>query len=194
MSAAEELKTTMVAFPRPLTYADLVEMPDDGKRREIIGGELIVSPAPTAGHQDVVANLHILLHEYAREHGGHIYLAPFDVVLGRYDVVQPDLLYISASRPRVPLEKHALEEPPDLVVEVVSPGTGWIDRTRKMALYATFGVPEFWITDPVRRVVVVHVLQGEEYSAVEPDADGLIPSQALAALRVDPKAVFSGLE
>ena len=194
MSATGELKTTMAAFPRPLTYADLREMPDDGKRREVIGGELIVSPAPTAGHQDVVANLHILLHGYTREHGGHVYLAPFDVVFGLYDVVQPDLIYISAARPRVPLDKHALEEPPDLVVEVVSPGTGWTDRTRKMALYATSGVPEFWIADPVRRLIVVHYLQGEEYRAVEPSADGLIASRVLPNLRIDPDAVFAGLD
>jgi Uma2 family endonuclease len=182
----------MIAFPRPLTYADLLDMPDDGKRREIIGGELVVSPAPTAGHQDVVGNLFIILHTFANEQGGHVYLAPFDVVLGRYDVVQPDLLFITASRPRVPEDEHALDGPPDLVVEVASPGTGWTDRTRKMALYAISGVPEFWVADPMRRILTVHVLEGEEYRAVEPEADGSISSPTLPGLRIDLAEVFAG--
>ena len=99
---------------RPLTYDDLITMPDDGVRREVIGGELVVNPAPTAGHQDVVANLYVLLRAFAFESGGHVYFAPFDVLLGRFNVVQPDLLYLSLSRPRVSSEKHAYEGPPDL--------------------------------------------------------------------------------
>jgi len=179
---------------RPLTYDDLVTMPDDGVRREVIGGELVVNPATTAGHQDVVGNLHILLRTFSLESGGHVYLAPFDVLLGRFNVVQPDLLYLSPARPRVPQDKHALEGPPDLVVEVVSPGTGWIDRTRKMALYASSMVPEYWIVDPVHRSLSVHSLKGDDYGMIEPDADGLIASCELPGLLVDPAVVFAGLD
>ncbi len=179
---------------RPLTYDDLITMPDDGVRREIIGGELVVNPVPTAGHQDVVANLHVLLRTYALASGGHVYLAPFDVRLGRFNVVQPDLLYLSPSRPRVSSEKHALEGPPDLVVEVVSPGTGWSDRTWKMALYASSLAPEYWIVDPVYRSIAVNILEGDDYAMVEPDADGLIPSRELPGLLVDPAVVFAGLD
>ncbi len=184
----------MIATQRPLTYADLMDMPDDGIRREVIGGELRLPPAPTAGHQDVVGNIYLILRTYGRESGGHVYLAPSDVLLGHFDIVQPDLLFLSVGRERVPPDRHAIEGPPDLVVEVISPGTGWIDRTRKMALYATYRVPEYWIADPLRRVIVVNVLEGEEYVAVQPDADGLIASRALPGLRVDPAEVFAELD
>jgi Uma2 family endonuclease len=63
-----------------------------------------------------------------------------------------------------------------------------------MALYATFRVPEYWIADPLRRVIVVNVLDGEEFVAVEPDEDGLIASRMLPGLRVDPDVVFAGLD
>jgi Uma2 family endonuclease len=184
----------MIASQRPLTYADLLDMPDDGVRREVIGGELRMPPAPTAGHQEVVGNLHIILRTYALSFGGRVLLAPFDVLLGHFDIVQPDLLFLSVGRERIPSDQHAVEGPPDLVVEVISPGTGWVDRTRKMALYATFRVPEYWIADPLRRVIVVNVLDGEEFVAVEPDEDGLITSRMLPGLRVDPAEVFAGLD
>lgn len=179
---------------RPLTYDNLLEMPDDGKRREVIGGELIVNPAPTAGHQDVVGNLYVLLRTYALASGGHVYLAPFDLLLGRFNVVQPDLMYLSPSRPRVPKEKHALEEPPDLVVEVLSPGSVSIDRARKMALYASFLITKYWIADPMHRLFEVNVLAGDEYAIVEPDAGGLFASREFSGLRIDPAVVFAGLD
>lgn len=91
----------MIALQRPLTYADLVKIPDDGMRREIIGGELIVNPAPTTGHQRVVGYLYRLLSAYADDRGGEAFFAPVDVLLGRFNVVQPDLIFLSAAQPRV---------------------------------------------------------------------------------------------
>jgi Uma2 family endonuclease len=184
----------MSAIPRPLTYDDLLAMPDDGMRREVIGGTFFEIPAATAGHQVVVGNLLILLYTYAREYGGHMYPAPFDVVLGPSDIVQPDLLFLLATRPRVPQDPHAFNGSPDLVIEVISPGTAQTDHRRKMALYTSAKVPEYWIADPVRHQLVVYVLDGEEYIAVEPDADGLIASSILSGLRVDPAEVFAGLD
>lgn len=184
----------MSALQRPLTYDDLLDMPDDGTRREVIGGELIVNPAPTAGHQDVVGNIYVILRTYAQENGGHVYLAPFDVLLGRFNVVQPDLVYLSPAQPRVSSDRHLFEGTPELVVEVISPGTGWIDRARKMALYATAGVAEYWIADPERRLIAVHVLNGDEYKAADPDATGLVSSVVLPGLWVNPADVFAGLD
>ena len=183
----------MITAERPLTYDDLIELPDDGLRREVIGGELIVSPAPTAGHQKVVGNLYVMLDAFTRENGGQVYLAPFDVVLGPTDIVQPDLIYLAPTRPRVPQDQHALMGTPDLVVEVLSPGTGRVDRTTKLSLYAAVGVPEYWIADPVERLLVVHVLASEDYIRVEPNDDGSITSSVLTGMRIDPDEVFTGL-
>jgi len=183
----------MIATLRPLTYDDLLDMPDDGQRYEIIRGELIVNPAPTWGHQEVVGRLFQLLKNYAREtKGGQVGLAPFDVRLGRHDAVQPDLVFLSAARGRVPWDDNSIEYAPDLVVEVISPSSRRNDRVRKMALYADSGVPEYWIADPLEQTLIVNVLLGEGYATVAPDADGSINSPTLAGLRVHPAEIFAG--
>src|SRR5919107_3192891 len=184
----------MIATLRPLTYDDLRDMPDDGQRYEIIGGELIVTPAPTSGHQRVLRRLVRMLDDYANQfNAGEVFFAPFDVVLSRNDAVEPDLVFLSAARPRVPNEDNSIDYAPDLVVEVVSPSSRRVDRVRKMALYARSGVPEYWIVDPGERTLVVNLLQGEEYVPVVPNSDGLLTSPTLPGLRVDPSEVFSSL-
>jgi hypothetical protein len=82
-----------------LTYADLVAMPEDGKRHELIDGEHYVTPAPTTRHQLVLAHLHLDLGGYVEANGlGQVFFAPLDVVLSDYDVVEPDLLFVSTER------------------------------------------------------------------------------------------------
>ena len=142
----------MIATLRPLTYDDLVQMPDDGQRREALGGELIVYPAPRRDHQEVVANLDWLVQQFLRASGlGRVYTHPVDVYLGRHDIVQPDLVVIRDSRLSIYRPEGIVTEPPDIVVEIQSPRTRGIDLVRKMALYARSGVPEYWIADPEQR-------------------------------------------
>jgi Uma2 family endonuclease len=184
----------MIATLRPLTYDDLKDMPDDGQRYEIIGGELLVTPAPTSNHQRVVGRIFRLLDDYARDtDAGEVFMAPFDVHLGRYDAVQPDLVFVPAIRPRVPGEENSIAYPPGLVVEILSPSTRTADRVKKMALYARSGVPEYWIADPLTRTIAINVLDGEEYVPVQPDADARLASRALPGLTVDPVVIFAGL-
>jgi Uma2 family endonuclease len=184
----------MIATLRPLTYDDLLQLPDDGQRYEIIGGELIVNPAPTSGHQRVLGRLYRLMDDHVRRcDAGEVFIAPFDVLLGHFDAVEPDLVFLSAARPRVPDNQNSIDYAPDLIVEVISPSSRRIDRVRKMALYAQAGVPEYWIADPERRILVINKLQGQDYVPVEPDADGWIASPTLSGFRVDPTEVFSEL-
>jgi Uma2 family endonuclease len=169
-------------------------MPDDGQRYEVIGGELIVNPAPTSNHQRAVGAIYRLLYDHARDHAaGEAFLAPFDVLLGHFDAVQPDIVFVAAARPRVAGERNFIEGAPDLVVEVISPTSRTNDRVRKMALYARSGVPEYWIADPARRSFEVQSLDGEEYRPVEPDDDGLLASRVLPGLCVDSSVVFFDL-
>jgi Uma2 family endonuclease len=185
----------MIATLRPLTYEDLQEMPDDGQRYEVVGGELIVNPAPRREHQEVVANLDWNLQTFLRQSGaGRAYTHPVDVHLGRHDVVQPDLIVIGAAHLDIYRVEGVVEEAPDLIVEVISPSSRRIDRIQKMALYARSGVPEYWIADPERRLLEIHVLAGEEYRLVEPASDGLLDLRALPGLSVDPDEAFAGLE
>jgi Uma2 family endonuclease len=185
----------MIATLRPLTYDDLVQMPDDGNRREVLAGELIVNPAPRRDHQEVAANLDWILQRFLRSSdSGRVYTHPVDVYLGRHDIVQPDLVVIQTSRLDIYRPEGIVQEPPDIVVEILSPSTRGIDLVRKMALYARSGVPEYWIADPEPRMLAINILRGEDYVPVEPDADGSLASPTLPGLQVELAEVFSGLD
>ncbi|MGH9406942.1 MAG: Uma2 family endonuclease [Terriglobia bacterium] len=132
-----------------LTYDDYCRLPDDGKRYEIIDGELFVSPSPFRAHQRVVTRLAYYLTAFLMRQGlGEVFVAPFDVVFSKFDVVEPDLLYVSKARSAVVSEKN-IQGSPDLVVEVLSDSTAATDRSKKLNLYARYGVREYWIIDPV---------------------------------------------
>jgi Uma2 family endonuclease len=155
--------------PAPLTYAQLVRLREklnDHNRYELINGELEVTPAPTTGHQWVVSMLFGLLWNYVREHQlGIVFTAPLDVILTNVDVVEPDIVYLTAEQVKH-LAERAVEEPPTLAVEVLSPSTSRRDRTRKRALYERQGVPHYWIADPRRRTFEAHELRGNHYELV----------------------------
>lgn len=180
---------------RPLTYDDLLTMPDDGKRREIIGGDLLVNPAPRRDHQELVGSLHWILQRFLHStEWGRVYTHPVDVYLGPNDVVQPDLIAIRHSRLDIYRPEGVVAEAPDLVVEILSPSTRRIDLVRKMALYARSGVPEYWVVDPEQRTLTVNVLTGENYVSVKPASDGTIASRTVPELRVDQAEVFARLD
>jgi Uma2 family endonuclease len=185
----------VIATLRPLTYDDLRELPDDGNRYEVIGGDLIVNPAPTSGHQRVLLRLIRMFDDFVRQTGaGEFFVAPFGVQLGRFDAVQPDIVYLSASRPRVANDDISIDYAPDLIVEVTSPSSRRFDRVHKAALYARSGVPEYWIVDPAERTLDVFLLQSEDFVPQQPVTDGSIVSPTLAGLRFDPMKVFCVLD
>ncbi|MGH9396623.1 MAG: Uma2 family endonuclease [Terriglobia bacterium] len=131
-----------------LTYEDLCALPDNGKRYEIINGELFVTPSPRTAHQKAVGNLYYYLSDFVKKSRvGEVFIAPFDVILSDFDVVEPDLLYIAQTRSHVVTEKN-VQGAPDLVIEVISPTTEGRDRSTKLKLYAQFGVKEYWIINP----------------------------------------------
>ena len=134
------------------TYADYKSLPESmSERYELLDGELIMVPAPTTTHQRVSRNLGHLLWAFIREHElGEIFYAPCDVVLGQGDernVVQPDLLFVAKGRADI-IVLEEIRGAPDLVVEILSPGTEEQDRSYKNTLYARSGVKEYWLVDP----------------------------------------------
>ena len=131
-----------------LTYEDFVNFPDDGKRHEIIDGVHYVTPSPATKHQVVTGNLHALIWTHLKQHPiGRIFIAPFDVLLSTFDIVEPDLLYISRERLDILTAKN-VQGSPDLVIEVLSPGMRRTDELTKRKRYEMFGVQEYWIVDP----------------------------------------------
>ena len=130
------------------TYDDLLNFPNDGKRHEIIDGEHYVTPSPNTKHQTICTNLTVVLGTYLKHHPvGAVFVAPFDVVLSDLDVVEPDLLYISRERAGMLTDQH-VRGAPDLVVEILSPGTRKTDEVTKRKLYERFDVREYWVVDP----------------------------------------------
>ena len=142
-------------------YSDLLVMPEDGRRYEIHGGELVVVPSPLPCHQIATVELVTLLHDYGRKSGGIALVAPLDIVFNEYDVVQPDVVFFRAERRHLVQPYSVTRVAPDIAVEVLSPSTAAADRGRKMRMFLRYGVPEYWIVDPVRLQIEVHVLDEE---------------------------------
>ena len=138
------------------TYSELVALPDDQMRHELIDGEHFVSPSPGTRHQLIVWNLVAILGPFLRSNPvGTALAGPFDIKLSLFTVLVPDLVYFTAERfARVVNEKHATAAP-DLVVEILSPGTRRRDKGRKRAVYDREGVREYWMMDPEARSVTV---------------------------------------
>jgi len=136
------------------TYSDLVALPDDQLRHELIDGEHFVSPSPTTTHQEISKRLFRTLDAFVERHRlGEVLYAPFDVKLSAWTVLVPDLVYFTAARfAQVVNEKHATAAP-DLVVEILSPGTRRRDLGLKRAVYDREGVGEYWIVDPAAQTI-----------------------------------------
>lgn len=145
----------------PYRVADYMELPEDGPRFQLMRGWLVREPSPTERHQRAIGNLHVFLRRWVSAgRSGVVYLAPFDVVLSDEDVVQPDILFVSAERRSVVTPKN-VQGAPDLVVEVLSPGTDRRDRVVKLRIYAEAGVREAWVVDPWAETLEVVALQEE---------------------------------
>jgi Uma2 family endonuclease len=150
----------------PFTYAQLVrlrEKLDDHNRYEIIDGDLQVTPAPAPEHQWVSSGFHRVLSTHVWDHRlGMVFSAPLDVLFTDFNVVEPDIVYITAEQIER-IGRRGIEEAPTLVVEVLSPSTTARDRGIKRALYERQGVPHYWLAHPTRRSLEVRELRGSQY-------------------------------
>ncbi len=182
---------TPVVRKQRCTYEDYLNTPDE-ERFELVEGELIMTPSPFTYHQWISKNIEFELESYVRHHGvGRVFDAPYDVCFGDENVLQPDVLFISTERLGIIGEKNA-QGPPDLVVEVLSEGSGYRDLVTKKRLYAEFGVREYWIVDPGEKTVEVLSLTDKTYSLESrfSEADTL-ESPLLPDLRIDLASVFA---
>ena len=170
----------------PYRRPDYEALPDE-PRCELIFGRIYVSPSPSPLHQATLFALAEVLARAAREGGGLQFVAPLDTFLADHSVVQPDLLYISAARRAILQER--VEGAPDLLVEVLSPGTVRRDRGEKLVLYAQSGVREYWIVDPQARQIEFLVNEGGRFVVAMP-VGGEYRSQALPEVRLDLAALW----
>lgn len=157
-------------------YADLAKFPDDHLRREIIDGDLIVTPSPIVRHQKAVGNIFFRLESYSRQSGGGAFVAPLDVYFADDNVVEPDVLFVGQGRSGQITGKY-IKDAPDLVVEVSSPSNRRLELVRKRELYQRFGVPEYWYIDLEADRVEVYRLAVASY----PPPELLYPGESLTS-------------
>lgn len=144
------------------TYEDYLQLPDDGKRYEIIDGVLYVSPSPTTPHQELSKRLQFFLYQLEQAGQGVVYGAPLDVLMPGCTPVQPDLLFLSSEQ-RGMIKKQGIRGAPFLLVEILSPGTRGLDRVKKLNKYASAGVSNYVIVDPEVHSLEWFQLEGEGY-------------------------------
>jgi Uma2 family endonuclease len=182
------------AAHRSWTYEDLLALPDDGLRHELIDGEHYVSPAPTTKHQRVLLKLTLALGNFVERHGsGELFFAPCDVFFSRRDVVEPDLIFVARGGEAVVAEA-CIQGAPDLLVEVLSPSTRKIDEGVKLRLFERTGVGEYWLADPGRATVKIHRRAGEALRAVaelSAEAGDVLTTPLLPGLEVPLRGIFA---
>ncbi len=148
-----------------LTYDDFLLFPDDGKRHELIDGEHYVTPSPNTRHQRISGSLHLLIGNWLEEHPiGKVFYAPLDVVMSAFDIVEPDLVYLSNERAAEIMVPLHLRGAPELLIEIGSLGTRKRDETIKRQLYERMGVSEYWFVDPEIDVVRVYRRKGDRFA------------------------------
>ncbi|PZS12203.1 MAG: hypothetical protein DLM64_05370 [Solirubrobacterales bacterium] len=144
---------------RALDLEDLYATPDDGNRYEILDGALVTSPPPGSAHQIVAAELAALLGEGARSRGLRALFAPLAWRIGPGQVPEPDLMVLTPEA----IGPRAIERPPLLVVEILSPSGRGRDLSEKRLIYAAGRAAWYWIVDPEEPSLAVLRLAGDVY-------------------------------
>jgi Uma2 family endonuclease len=143
----------MPNLKRRWTVDDLLDLPDDGNRYEVIDGELFVTPAPSLNHQRAALLLARLLADYlATEPVGEVLIGPADVTFSRVRMVQPDVFVVPLVNGR---RANRFDDVGRLllVAEVLSPITARADRVAKRLMFREEGVAEYWVIDLDARAV-----------------------------------------
>ena len=146
-----------------LTFEEFRQLPEDGRRYELVRGEVHLTPSPTTKHQIILARLYASLEAYlSKTHLGRVLFAPLDVRLSADTALQPDLIFVAKAHAAI-IQEDYLRGTPDLVVEILSPSTAAHGRATKLPLYAEAGVAEMWIIDPQAKTIEILKLQGNKY-------------------------------
>ncbi|MCL1844316.1 MAG: Uma2 family endonuclease [Defluviitaleaceae bacterium] len=179
---------------RRYTYADYYSWGENAERCELIDGVIYAMSAPTVAHQHIAGNLFVELYIFFKGKRCRPFISPIDVRLnpkGLDDtVVQPDIVVICD--PEKIREGKACVGAPDLVIEVLSPGTTKRDRRIKFLKYEQAGVREYWIVDPGNKTVETYVLENQKLVPHDfADMDEKIKSHIFDGLEIDLTEIFA---
>ena len=176
-----------------LTYEDYLTFPDsDGIKKEIIEGELFMSPAPAIKHQLILKKISRIFDDFViKKDLGIVLFAPCDVIFSDINIMQPDILFISKDNYRILTELN-IKGAPDLLVEILSPSSIDTDRIYKKRIYERFGVKEYWIVDPDTETIEIWVLKNKMFQLTsKATKEQIITSQLLEGLQIDILVIFN---
>ena len=182
--------TDLVPHQRVFTQKDYDLLPE-GAPYQLIGGSLVMTPAPEVYHQKVVGNLLFKLKAFTQKKGmGDVYHAPINVKLGKTEIYQPDIVFVSTKQAHI-IGKKMIEGAPDVVMEVLSPSTAYYDLRVKYEVYERAGVKEYWIVDPNRKELEIYYNENNRFRQVEKLRNtGTASSVALKDFSVSLEEVF----
>lgn len=144
------------------TLADYLQTPE-GARMQLVGGELIAMTAPSTQHQKLLLLVATKLNEFVIKNNlGEVFTAPIDVFLDPENVFQPDILLVLGLRSSI-VQDNGIHGAPDLVIEILSPSTSYLDTKTKLHAYEKAGVIEYFIIDPYDKEVTAYQLQNGKY-------------------------------
>ncbi|MDK2887512.1 MAG: hypothetical protein PWP72_390 [Thermoanaerobacter sp.] len=172
------------------TYTDYCKLPE-GAPYQLIGGEFVLTPAPSTYHQIISMKLEFQIVTFVtRQNLGLVLHAPIDVYLGETETYQPDIIFIARERMNI-IEPQRINGAPDLVVEILSPTTAYYDLRKKFKVYERCGVKEYWIVDPEEKSIQVFLLkEGRFVLDQEAEQTGEISSRVLSGLTIRLESIF----
>lgn len=165
----------------PKTMIELFRSLPEGTRVQLIENEIIMSPAPNDNHQKLLLHIAAAMLQWVETHKlGEVRIAPYDVFLDAENAFQPDIVFVSNENASL-IKQDGLHGAPDLVIEILSPGTEGYDRKLKRDVYERSGVKEYWIIDPATKSAEGFSLTNGIYQPMQ-KTKGKLPSVLLNAM------------
>ena len=160
---------------------------------ELFNGILMKRTTPSPTHQDISLEIVFAIKLFLKQNPiGKMYHAPIDVFFDDYNQSQPDILFIKEERTFIIDKKDGILGAPDLIVEIISPGSVRLDRVTKKDLYERFAVKEYWIVDNNNKTIEIYVLKDDKYTAHQfLETEGKVESTVLIGLDLEIKDLFS---
>ena len=179
---------------KKITVSEFNDMEfEEGYIYELINGDIMRRTSPNLDHQEVSMALSTFINTFVLANKlGKLYAAPTDVSLTEFDLVVPDLVFISKDNPAVQKNSRCIEGTPDLIIEILSKGTQKVDRGKKMTQYRINKVKEYWIIDPRNQTLEVYELQDGFFEMISyAEESGEIESNVLEGFKLEITTIFT---
>jgi Uma2 family endonuclease len=173
------------------TYKDYSDLPE-GAPYQLIGGDLIISPAPNKYHQTILKRLTYFLYDYAevRNEIGEVFVSPVDVFFDEKNSFQPDIIFLLKQNINIFKEDKVIGAP-DIIIEILSPSNAYYDLKYKKNIYEKYGVKEYWIVDPIEmNIEIFENLDGRFVLINRIEKTGILKSKIIKDLEIDLNKVF----